>query len=177
MEIDLLHRNLWITATYRLNATLISRIYDIFLSEVPQARSVKGGGIGLNFQPITLEIINHFGKNGGNPLGMHSEDEPLMIVGHVLQWSNPADDALMHKVGYAILERGVEEAKKMGLWHRYIYQNYAGREQDVFAGYGGENRERLVEIQRRYDPEGVFSRLLPGGFKVQGLQEYPDLEE
>jgi FAD/FMN-containing dehydrogenase len=54
----------------------------------------------------------------------------------------------------------------MGLHHRYIYQNYANISQDVFAGYGEENRDRLRKIQRKYDPEGVFSRLQPGYFKV-----------
>jgi hypothetical protein len=156
---------------------LISRIYDIFLAEIGLIRSLKGGSIGLNFQPIALEIVRHFGKNGGNPLGLHEEDEPLMIIGHTLQWKNVEDDALMHRVAHTILNRGVEEAKKMGLHHPYIYHNYAGAGQDVFAGYGVRNRQRLMEIQGRYDPEGVFTRLQPGGFKVQGLQTHPDLEE
>jgi hypothetical protein len=72
------NRHLWITATFGLNATLISRLFDIFLLEAPQIRSVKGGSAAVNFQPITLEIVRHFGKNGGNPLGLHQEDEPLM---------------------------------------------------------------------------------------------------
>jgi FAD/FMN-containing dehydrogenase len=54
----------------------------------------------------------------------------------------------------------------MGLHHRYIYQNYANVSQDVLAGYGEENRERLRRVQRKYDPEGMFSRLQPGYFKV-----------
>ncbi len=54
----------------------------------------------------------------------------------------------------------------MGLWHPYIYQNYAGKGQDVFDGYGEENRKRLREIRGKYDPEEVFERLVPGGFKI-----------
>jgi hypothetical protein len=65
------------SATFGLNTTLISKLYDIFLSETPRIRSVKGSAA-VNFQPITLEIVRHFGKNGGNPLGLHEEDEPLM---------------------------------------------------------------------------------------------------
>jgi hypothetical protein len=154
---------------------------------------VKGGSAGLNFQPITLEIVRHFGKNGGNPLGLHGEDEPLMsqtpslnlqgafltlvVMGLVVRWSKVEDDAVMHEFGERVLERAVNEAKRMGLHHPYIYQNYAGASQDVFAGYGLENRLRLMEIQKRYDPEGVFHRLQPGGFKVQVAQEYSDFEE
>ena len=72
------YRHLWMTATFKLNTTLISRIYDVFLSEADQVRSVKGAGLGMNFQPLTLEIVRHFGKNGGNPLGLEDVDEPLM---------------------------------------------------------------------------------------------------
>ncbi len=72
----------------------------------------------------------------------------------------------MQQFGEKDLNGAVDEEKKMGLYHRYIYQNYAAASQDVFGGYGEENRQRLLEIQRRYDPEGVFSRLQPGVFKV-----------
>jgi hypothetical protein len=54
----------------------------------------------------------------------------------------------------------------MGLWHRFIYQNYAGIGQDVFASYGPERHARLLETQQKYDPEGVFLRLQPGYFKL-----------
>jgi hypothetical protein len=60
----------------------------------------------------------------------------------------------------------VEFAKERDLWHRYIYLNYADASQDVFAGYGEENRERLRGIQKQWDPEGLWSKLQPGGFKI-----------
>ena len=67
----------------------------------------------------------------------------------------------------APLQRSLPElGKEMGLYHRYIYQNYADGDQDAFAGYGEENRERLRGIHKRFDPEGVFWRLQPGYFKV-----------
>jgi hypothetical protein len=87
-------------------------------------------------------------------------------MGLVIRWSKAEDDNIIHQFGEKFLKRVVEEAKEMGLYHRYIYQNYAAASQDVFGGYGEENRQRLLEIQRRYDPEGVFSRLQSGGFKV-----------
>jgi hypothetical protein len=87
-------------------------------------------------------------------------------MGHMVCWSKAEDDTIMHQFGEKVVKRAVEEAKKMGLYHRYIYQNYASASQDIFGGYGELNRQPLLEIQRRYDPEGVFSRLQPGGFKL-----------
>lgn len=72
----------------------------------------------------------------------------------------------MKGTGARLLQRSIELAKETDLYHPYIYQNYAEISQDVFAGYGKGNRERLRGIQSKYDPAGVFSRLQPGYFKV-----------
>jgi Berberine and berberine like len=44
--------------------------------------------------------------------------------------------------------------------------NYASLDQDVYAGYGAANRERLMKIKDAYDPEDVFGRLWRGYFKL-----------
>ena len=72
----------------------------------------------------------------------------------------------MRTAGSNIINRAVALAKSMELHHRFIYQNYANISQDVFGGYGEENRERLRMIQTKYDVDGVFSKLQPGYFKL-----------
>jgi len=57
-------------------------------------------------------------------------------------------------------------AEQLGLDHRYIFQNHAWEEEDVFRGYGEVNRRRLREVWKSVDPEGVFQRLMPGFFKL-----------
>lgn len=81
-------------------------------------------------------------------------------------WSNAADDAEVYSATSRVIERSVAAAKQLGVDHRYIYQNYAAKGQDVFAGYGEANQRRLVEISKTYDPEGVFQKLQPGYFKL-----------
>jgi hypothetical protein len=65
-----------------------------------------------------------------------------------------------------IMNRAVTLAKQMGVHHRFIYQNYANKSQDVFGSYGEDNKERLMQIQRKYDPEGIFRRFQPGYFTL-----------
>lgn len=72
----------------------------------------------------------------------------------------------MHRAATNVMARAVAVAKEMGMHHRYIYQNYAKSGRDVFSSYGEENKERLLDIQSRYDPERVFTRLQPGYFKL-----------
>lgn len=74
-------------------------------------------------------------------------------------------------MGQKFLKRSWDLAKEKGLHHRYIYQNYADISQDVFGGYGEKNRKKLLSIQKKYDPEGVFTKLQPGYFKLQAKKD------
>lgn len=47
----------------------------------------------------------------------------------------------------------------------WIYLNYAHASQDVLQSYGPDNVRLIRETASRYDPEGVFQHLCPGGFK------------
>jgi hypothetical protein len=59
------------------------------------------------------------------------------------------------------------EAERRGRVNGYLYMNYASQFQDVIASYG-ESTEKLKSIARKYDPTGVFQRLQPGYFKLNG---------
>jgi len=57
-------------------------------------------------------------------------------------------------------------AEEMGLLHKFQYINYADPSQKPIASYGVENVEFLRQVSRKYDPEGVWQRQVPGGFKL-----------
>ncbi|KAJ8129084.1 hypothetical protein O1611_g4550 [Lasiodiplodia mahajangana] len=48
----------------------------------------------------------------------------------------------------------------------YVYMNYASEDQDVIKSYGGENKKFLQETSKKYDPEGLFQKGVPGGWKL-----------
>jgi len=57
-------------------------------------------------------------------------------------------------------------ADEKGMLHRYIFTNYAYQDEDVFEGYGRDSAANLRRISEKYDPEGVFQKNVPGGFKL-----------
>lgn len=168
--------------TFKVSAKLLSKIVDIFLEEIQPILGVKDVIPSIVLQPINKDEIHLFGKNGGNCLGIKDGDGPLIrtypstnwdslanhsiVFSTVFRWSLSEDDSIMSIAGRNIQDRAVALAKEMGLHHRYIYQNYANISQDVFGGYGEENREKLKKIQKKYDPEGIFVKLQPGYFKL-----------
>ncbi|KAL2059793.1 hypothetical protein VTL71DRAFT_10177 [Oculimacula yallundae] len=159
-------RHYWATASFKPSAILMDKIMDIFIEEVEPIRSLKKCRPTIIFQPLNIDEIQHSSKRGGNALGLNIEDAPLIVFSIVFIWKEPIDDEAMTGAGTRLLQRSIALAKEMNLYHPYMYQNYADISQDVFAGYGKENRDRLRSVQKEYDPEGVFSRLQPGYFKV-----------
>jgi hypothetical protein len=65
-----------------------------------------------------------------------------------------------------LIEAVEELTQAEGLYHPYKYLNFAAWFQDPFGGYGKEQKMKLREVARKYDPTGVFQRQLPGGFKL-----------
>ncbi|KAL8784304.1 MAG: hypothetical protein Q9213_004062 [Squamulea squamosa] len=161
-------RETYATATFKNNAELQLKILDIFVNQVETIADAAGILPALVMQPITLPIIRLFRKNGGNALGIAEEDGPLILMNLAVMWSDTADDERIIAAADRVIEQSHEIARKMNLDHRYIYQNYASLKQDVFAGYGGENQRRLIEISSKYDPDQVFQSLEPGYFKLRG---------
>jgi len=163
-------RQFWGTLSIKPSFDLMQKLISIFIEESSSIKHIKDVLPSTVFQAITADEIAHMSKNGGNCLGLKISDAPILISSFTIAFSSTKDgneDELVGKVGKRIVERSEMVAKEMGLWHPYIYINYADGEQDVFQGYGEENRERLRRIQRKWDPEGVFgARLQPGGFKV-----------
>lgn len=53
----------------------------------------------------------------------------------------------------------------------WIYMNYAHSSQDVLQSYGPDNVRRIRDAASRYDPEGVFQYLCPGGFKISSIKD------
>lgn len=88
------------------------------------------------------------------------------MINDAIRWNHAADDDTVKRAGNNIMARAVALAEEMQVYHRYIYQNYANQTQDVFGGYGLENKRRLLQIQKKYDPEQIFSRLQPGYFTL-----------
>lgn len=91
---------------------------------------------------------------------------PLTVFSLTFMYENARDDEIMKQTADRVMARSIALGQELGRWHRFIYQNYAGPGQDAFAGYGQENRARLLNIQHKYDPTGVFQRLQPGYFKL-----------
>ena len=68
----------WKTMTIKADHDLISKLFDIFLSEVQVLRNVSGVIPSSNLQPISHMAAVGARKNGGNVFGFAKEDKDLI---------------------------------------------------------------------------------------------------
>ena len=94
---------------------------------------------------------------------------PLVILISTT-WSQNHDDTAVERMTANTIHRLKAAAEDLGIANRYLYINYASAAQvdDVFAGYGDENVQKLKKIQKAVDPRGIFTShgLWKGFFKL-----------
>lgn len=82
-------------------------------------------------------------------------------------WSSPADDAIYTDLIESIIEQSSAAAREAGLLNPYVDLTHALPSQDPIGSYGADNVAQLRRTAKKYDPERVFQKLVPGGFKLE----------
>lgn len=166
-------RNSYHTFSFKPSAELEDKLAVLFEEAVEKIKDVESWGFALTMQPISRKAMAQSKRHGGNALGLEEEDGPLVVWLVPWAWKKAEDDELMRTVGRELREKSEAAAKEMGLLHRYKYINYAEESQDAYRGYGEENLKWLKQVQRKYDPEGIYTKggLNSGWFKLNEKDE------
>lgn len=109
--------------------------------------------------------VTHFLRDNGNALGL-DPSQVYLCYAEVVEWIGSAYGHIVaqwvDETSYAINNA----TQKAGLYDKFNYMGDAAGFQEIFPGYGAKNHQKLISTARRYDPNGVFQALMPGGFKV-----------
>ncbi|KAI2628593.1 FAD-binding domain-containing protein [Hypoxylon sp. NC1633] len=162
-----LRQSYW-TLTTRVDKQLSLDLMTIFEEETKPVMQLTGMVYPLIFQVITVSQQRAMMRNGGNALGLGGGEEPLLLLNIAPMWVLSSDDTLALTACSNFISRARALARERGLDHPFLYMNYASQFQDVLSSYGQENKARLQDISKKYDPEGVFQTLSHGYFKFEG---------
>ncbi|GME64775.1 putative FAD dependent oxidoreductase [Neofusicoccum parvum] len=144
----------------------VAAVHDGFFDAArAQLAGVRGVMAGLVALPVGKRFVE---ANGGaqHVTGAEAGQAPWIWIIQTYTWSDAADDTVVE--GFAERWAGEMGARleAEGWAEGGLYLNDAERWQNVFASYGEGNLRRLKEVREEYDPEMVFTRLMPGGWKV-----------
>jgi hypothetical protein len=161
-------REVYWTISARLDEELAKWAVDEFFKRLPQVANVSSVMPVLVYQAVTEPIMEKMSNFGGNPLGFDPSKGPVHLLLLACWWDNKADDEVVYGFIESLWDAVISKSKAIGVEHGYVYMNYASQFQDVISGYGAVNKARLQKIASTYDPQGVFQKLQPGYFKLDG---------
>lgn len=159
-------RQLMMTGTYSNSAKMMSTIFDIANRTLQSIDDVPNLVYSITFQPMPTAITSKAKSRGGNSLGLSASDGNLFNMLLAVSWDDSADDARIEQHAKDLFQECEDEAKKLGLYNKYQYLNYAAPWQDPISGYGAAQKAKLQAVSKKYDPKGVFQKQVPGGFKL-----------
>lgn len=99
-------------------------------------------------------------------LGLDPADGPLVSILLLFYWNKQSDDEVVLGTARGVIEAIDKDAAAKGTLVPHKYLNYAFDFQDPIGSYGQENRKKLQDASRKYDPDGLFQKGVPGGFKL-----------
>ncbi|KAK7999745.1 hypothetical protein PG990_012345 [Apiospora arundinis] len=159
-------RQLMITATFRNSLPMLRAIHEIQLQMAPALRNISGLQWSLSLQPQPSIMFKASAEAGDNSLGLDESDGNLFNVLLTATWADKKDDPLVVSQTRRMFEQFEAKAERLGVTNPYLYLNYAASWQDPINGYGAESKEFLQKVSSKYDPEGLFQKNVPGGFKL-----------
>ncbi|KAK3295294.1 uncharacterized protein B0H64DRAFT_322350 [Chaetomium fimeti] len=122
------------------------------------------------FQPLPTIMGQNSVAAGGNVMGVDRQPHNGVLFLATAMVKTPEQEAFAYpKVkawadAVAEFSRGIE-----GGLLEWRYLNYADKSQDPMASYGEANIKLMKEVAAKYDPEQVFQKLCPGGFKLSQI--------
>ena len=88
----------------------------------------------------------------------------MVLLG--VTWADEADDEVIISSVTDLFAKFDAFAAARGGLDPFVYLNYAYSTQEPIQSYGAANVKKLQAVSRKYDPSGVFQKLVPGGFKL-----------
>lgn len=155
----------YMNCTLRADAGALISAADIYAKAVGPLRTVEGVTLSFTLQAYPVSLLRRTAELGGNALGLDAR-ETLVSVLLLTCWGRREDEARVLGVLRGALGAIERDADERGQRVPYTYLNHASDFQDPFSSYGEENKRFLQEVDRKYDPEGLFQKNVPGGFKL-----------
>ena len=149
--------------TTYLDTDLYVDIYSKYLAMV-QANGSPTSVFLLPIQTFGGSAARIAGNNGGNVLG--NSEKAQTWWNPIAQWTNPADDAKVHKALIDLADSIKTAATSKNLFEKHIFPNIGSKDQKVLASFGSTNLAFLNTVSSKYDKFKYFQKLQNGGFLV-----------
>lgn len=152
------------TTTFAPTEAMLLAAYAAWNSSLQSIQNLTGVTWVINLEALPPQFYARGAAD--NALGLADRSGSLAICLVSPTWPDEAQDEQIYAAAHALLNDIESRAKKLGVYDPYIYLNYAAPWQDVIASYGVASVSKLQKLRAMVDPGGLFTRKVPGGFKI-----------
>ncbi|KAI1288160.1 FAD-binding domain-containing protein [Xylaria venustula] len=146
-------RSIYMNATIKADVATLKAATELFSTAIEPLESCEGILLSFTLQPYPLSLLQQSATQGGNVLGLDRE-------------LDREDDARIIATLREALEKIDADATKRGTSVPFKYLNYAAPFQRPIESYGSYSCAKLRKASQEYDPDGLFQKGVPGGWKL-----------
>ncbi|KAK8008139.1 oxidoreductase [Apiospora marii] len=157
------------TITFKNDQNTIEAVHKITHDICNQIADVPDLDCLWNYVPLPDIVTANSLKRGGDVLGLDRKRIDRMVVFFSPRWLDAQYDDRMTNASVTWFNQAKAATVARGTDDEFLYLNFAGGFQDPISGYGAKNVEFLRRVAAEYDPQGVFQKLVPGGFKLPAM--------
>ncbi|KAL8644073.1 MAG: hypothetical protein Q9226_007950 [Calogaya cf. arnoldii] len=158
----------WFATAIKFYNNTLNYQYKTFISTADSQLAGLNVTLGFATEPVTTSMLRAARQNGGDPMDLDPQRGSFHVVLCYAFWGEESLDARMEQYLQTLIRNLEDGAKASGNYYPFTFLNNAGRTQNPFESYGyGRSLPRMKAIATKYDPKGVFRRLVPG-FKLDG---------
>lgn len=161
----------WFSICFKDDARIIAKASELHDQLVAETKEFIPDGDFITqcvYQPLPTLFAAQSQAAGGNIMGIERHAHNGILFAATAMVKTPEQEAFVYpKVKRWIDDLTEYAATIEGGLQNWIYLNYADRSQEVLRSYGEENVGKIRDAADKYDPEGIFQTLCPGGFKIR----------
>jgi len=164
------HNNLFVTLTFvnkpDVAQDFMAEAWELSDAVYKELITVAGLIFTFTLQPLPYLLYSKSAATGGNVLGLDRSKDDLVNILYTISWTLPTDNARVEAAMKGLEADLAAKEKEMGIFNEFVYLNYAAKWQDPIQGYGAANVAFMKSVSKKYDPNGIFQKAVPGGFKL-----------
>ncbi|GFF67555.1 uncharacterized FAD-linked oxidoreductase YgaK [Aspergillus lentulus] len=159
-------QQLTFAVTFENNLDLLRQVFDIWNASTADVSAIPSIQWTISIEPIVPAIACQSAIKGGNVLGLNVPQQGLVLALLSATFNHSQEYPIVSAAAEKLSNNIISAAKAACAYNPYIDLNHAAPWQDPIASYGDKIQAFLRRTAKKYDPQGVFQRLCPGGFKV-----------
>lgn len=157
-------RQLSAVTTHGTTVGMLKATYTAWSQSLSVVEGIAGIVWSISLEPLPRAIYGK--KAGSNALGLEDRSGPLVVALLSATWTSAEDDSAVEEAARDLFDAIEKEARRLGEYDSFVYLNYAAPWQKPLESYGEQRVELLKKVRQEVDPNGVFTRQVPGGFKL-----------